>query len=205
MRRSMVLVAAAVFAALPVTAHAATDPALVYHATQAAATVVADVNGITIDVTVRTQSYRYSGGTRRPDFDAISVDITLTDDASGTTTEVLDGFVPVAGTVAPNLSSASIPATTVQLQSLFGGSDQAVVTAGADITATGPATHTQFIARFCGPPQPCFGMFNITGVEQPGTAVVTLSGVVDDIDLSQVSFTSVGAGISSFLGVELLG
>lgn len=199
------LAVAAIVAVLPAGAQAATDPALVFHATQAGVFTQADVNGITIAVNVRSQSYRFSGGNTRPDFDAISVDITLTDDATGTLIAGFDGFVPGSGTVAPNLSTATIPTTTVQLQEFFGGDDQATVTVSAQIVATGDATHTHFIARFCGPPQPCFGMFNIDGTEQQGTAVLTIGGVVDGIDLGEVTFSSLSAVMSSLLGVELLG
>ena len=189
---------------LPVTANAATDPALVYHATNAGASEQADVDGTTILVFVQTQSYHFSGGNTRPDFDGISVQVELIDNATGTIVKSFYGFVPGSGTVSANLTSASIPATTVVVNDDF-GDDQATLTAGAEITGSGAATHTHFIARFCGPPQPCFGQFNIVGTERPATSAMTLSGVIDGFDLSQLTFSSNGGGMSNILGVELLG
>jgi hypothetical protein len=200
-----VVLALAGMLASPLVANASDLPALVYHATLAGGAVVADVDGVTINVNVQSESYRYTGGNTRPDFDAIVVAVSLTSDADGTVIEELEGFVPVSGSVAPDMSSATIPSTTVQIQDVFGGSDQASVTVSAEITATGPANRTQFIERFCGPPEPCFGMFNIVGSERPAAAVLTVSGVVDGIDIGQVPFTSTGGEISSLLGADLLG
>jgi len=195
-------------AAAPLTsstaAEAATTPALVYHVVNAGSGYVADVNGVTIQVFIGSESFRFTGGNTRPDFDATSVSIDLTDDVTGQQSSLF-GFVPTTAVVAANLQSATLAPITVDLEEAISCCDSATVTVSDAWVAAGAQQHTEFIARFCGPPQPCFGMFHNTFTVQPATTGMTISGVVDGIDLSQVAFTSLGGGLSSGLGVELLG
>ncbi len=183
---------------LPV--EAAGNP-LIYHGTEANASFVSDVNGITVMINVSSSDYTYSTGA---ELQGTYVAITLTDDASGQQLDYLDAFLTTSADFAPNLQNVTLPPTSFDLQSSTSCCATQTISLGAVWTATGPPEHFTMVSHFCGPPQPCFGLYNVTVTTEEATIAMSISDSPDGVDLGQLGGTN-SALISSRTGVYLVG
>ena len=179
----------------------ATGAPLIYHGVEVGAFLVSDQNGVTTELRISSSDYTYSTGV---ELAGTYVSVTLTDDASGQQIDFLDNFISSTAIFAPNLQSVTLAPTAFDLQSYNSCCEPQTITVGATWTATGNADHRTVVSRFCGPPQPCFGMYNQVVTSRQATVAVTISGTVDGVDLSQLVWNA-DAGINSRTGVYLVG
>jgi len=193
-----VAAATCLIGSLPV--EAAGQP-LIYHGNEANASFVSDANGVTVMVHLSSSDYTYSTGA---ELQGTGVAITLTDEVTGQELDRLDGFVATSASFAANLHSATLDATSLELQSSTSCCAAQTISVSAVWTATGPPDHFTMVSHFCGPPQPCFGIYNVSVTTRDATIAMTIGGMADGIDLSQLVWTN-SAGINSRIGVYLTG
>jgi hypothetical protein len=175
-------------------------PPLIYHGSDAIASFISDQNAITTQVIVSSSDYTYSTGAENK---GTYVSVTLTDDNTGQQIDFLDNFVQTSADFAPNFQSAILASTSFDLQSYtFGGTQ--TITLGAVWTAVGTAQHFTVVSHFCGPPQPCFGLYNQMVTTHSATIALSMNGVVDGVDLGQLVGSS-DARMNSRTGVYLAG
>jgi hypothetical protein len=175
-------------------------PPLVYHGSDANTSFISDQNGITTQIIVSSSDYTYSTGAENQ---GTYVSVTLTDDGSGQQIDFLDNFVQTSANFAPNFQTATVAPTSFDLQSYtFGGTQ--TITVGAVWTAAGTAQHFTVVSHFCGPPQPCFGIYDQIVTTHLATIALSMNGVVDGVDLSQLVGSS-DARMNSRTGVYLAG
>jgi len=187
-----------VVGSLPV--EAAGNP-LIYHGTEANASFVSDSNGITVMINLSSSDYTYSTGA---ELQGTYVAIALTDDVSGQQLDYLDAFLPASANFATNLNDVTLVPTSFDLQSATSCCATQTISVGAVWTATSPPEHFTLVSHFCGPPQPCFGLYNVFVTTRDATIAMSISGTADGIDLGQLVGTS-SALISSRTGVYLVG